>query len=216
MSYFKEIPLSMNLEEKLETRLKAAKFRLINQKLYKNKKLTNSNISFYHSNYNSHTSKWPNNPLDKIIPLLNPKHIIADLGCGKGQISSALKDSTVHSFDLYPSNSKIIKCDMKNVPLENESVDDVVFCLSLMKDNVFEFIKEANRILKINGCMFIAEVQSRVDISKFVKLIQNVGFKLLWLDKKLEVFFICKFKKIVEFKEKEFKIPMKECKYKKR
>ena len=34
------------------------------------------------------------------------------------------------------------------VPLETESVDMCVFCLSLMGTNVAEYLREANRILK--------------------------------------------------------------------
>lgn len=206
----------MSLEDKLEKRLKAAKFRLINQKLYNNKQLTRSSISFYHNNYQKHTSKWPSNPINKIIQSLNPTHVIADLGCGDSQIASTMKNTTVHSFDQYPINSSVIKCDIKKVPLGNESVDSVVFCLSLMSRNVFAFIKEANRILKNEGMMYIAEVKSRVDIDKFITLIQSVGFKTVLVDKKCDVFFVCEFKKIKIFSGDAFPIYMRECEYKKR
>lgn len=38
---------------------------------------------------------------------------------------------------------------MAHVPLENESVDVAVFCLSLMGTNLQDYILEANRVLKI-------------------------------------------------------------------
>ena len=34
------------------------------------------------------------------------------------------------------------------VPLEDESVDVAVFCLSLMGTNIRDFLEEANRVLK--------------------------------------------------------------------
>ena len=45
-------------------------------------------------------------------------------------------------------NDLVTKCDMKNVPLNNESVDIAVFSLSLMGTNVIEFLLEAHRVLK--------------------------------------------------------------------
>lgn len=42
----------------------------------------------------------------------------------------------------------VTACDMANVPLEKNSVDVVVFCLSLMGTNLSDYILEANRILK--------------------------------------------------------------------
>ena len=39
--------------------------------------------------------------------------------------------------------------DMSHTPLESQSVDIAVFCLSLMGTNIRDYIKEANRVLKI-------------------------------------------------------------------
>ena len=46
--------------------------------------------------------------------------------------------------------------DVSNVPLENESVDVVVCCLSLWGSNWIDQLKEAKRILKPFGRIFIA------------------------------------------------------------
>ncbi|KAL7569243.1 hypothetical protein ACA910_016796 [Epithemia clementina (nom. ined.)] len=72
----------------------------------------------------------------------------------------------VHSFDLVqPKNSAtkhlVTPCDMANVPLKSASVDVGVFCLSLMGTNLADFVREAHRVLKPQGCLWIAEVQSR-------------------------------------------------------
>lgn len=64
---------------------------------------------------------------------------IADCGCGDARLArelSALPNSlrpTVHSFDLRSDKSRgIVAANLANLPLPNESVDVVVFCLSLM------------------------------------------------------------------------------------
>jgi ribosomal RNA-processing protein 8 len=92
---------------------------------------------------------------------------------------------TVHSFDLISNNKIVIACDIRSVPLKSDSVDIVVFCLSLMGTNYLEFIAEANRILKIGGKLKIAEVQSRITqsdgdtgVQSFVDSLGALGFKV--------------------------------------
>ena len=76
--------------------------------------------------------------------------IVADLGCGDAKIAQELGDKmTVHSFDLVSTNPHVTACDMAHVPLEHESVDVAVFCLSLMCTNLPDFIREAHRILRM-------------------------------------------------------------------
>lgn len=76
-------------------------------------------------------------------------HVIADLGCGDAKLAKSVPQK-VHSFDLVAANDLVVACDMSQIPLGNESVDVVVFCLSLMGNNIREYLFEANRILK-NG-----------------------------------------------------------------
>lgn len=74
--------------------------------------------------------------------------IIADLGCGEAKLAQSVKNQ-VHSFDFVAVTDLVTQCDMKNVPLEDNSCDMAVFCLSLMGTNVIDFICEAHRILKL-------------------------------------------------------------------
>ncbi len=95
--------------------------------------------------------------------------MIADFGCGEAQIANTIPNK-VHSFDLVAANDKVTACDMASVPLATKAVDvvfqhylciiefdqatdnaffQVVFCLSLMGSNIHDFLKEANRVLKI-------------------------------------------------------------------
>ena len=52
---------------------------------------------------------------------------------------------------------RVTACDIRNTPLEDGSVNVVVFSLSLMATNVNDFILEANRILVTGGKLVIAE-----------------------------------------------------------
>lgn len=73
---------------------------------------------------------------------------MADFGCGEAQLASSLPDATVHSFDLVAASDLVTVCNMAHTPLQANSVDVAVFCLSLMGTNLSDFIKEANRVLK--------------------------------------------------------------------
>lgn len=82
------------------------------------------------------------------------------MGCGEARLG-AIVSNKVHSFDLVAANDSVVATDISHVPLANESVDIVVFCLSLMGTNFMDFLKEGMRILRPSGRLLIAEVQSR-------------------------------------------------------
>ena len=94
------------------------------------------------------------------------------------------------------------------VPLEDESVDVAVFCLSLMGTNIRDFLEEANRVLKpgwvlprhrcmtvctfecqcthpelsvlLRGLLKVAEVSSRFeDVRTFLGAVTKLGFKVI-------------------------------------
>jgi ribosomal RNA-processing protein 8 len=123
--------------------------------------------------------------------------IIADMGCGEARLSESIPNKT-HSFDLVAPNSRVTACDIASVPLENSSVDIVVFCLSLMGTNICDFIKETSRILRVGGRVKIAEVRSRFQgeqdgkdgINKFIKYLKKVGFDLVEKDVTNVMFFM--------------------------
>lgn len=81
---------------------------------------------------------------------MKDKEIIADFGCGQAKIALTLdKDRfKIFSFDLVSVNKYVTACDMAHTNLFNNSVDMVVFCLSLMSSNISDCVKEANRVLK--------------------------------------------------------------------
>ncbi len=142
-------------------KLKSAQFRHLNEKLYtqtgaqslKMFKQDPDSFRSYHAGFMEQAQKWPVDPLNLIINAImkvNGSPVVADFGCGEARLARALAGSaTVHSFDLVKVNDLVTVCDFSNTPLENESCDIVVFCLSLMGTNLRDFLKEANRVLKI-------------------------------------------------------------------
>ena len=185
-------------------------------------------FEIYHKGFESQVSKWPKNPNELIIRSLKQKKykncVIADIGCGEAKLASTLVPLgyTVHSFDLVSINQYVTCADMKNLPLKNEECDLAIFCLSLMNKNFIQFISEANRILKKNGKLVVAEITSRIiNFKNFVKEFQKLKFKMI---KKVDIhnfFVILTFKKIensennIEHLSDTYNI-LKPCLYKKR
>lgn len=222
------------LREKLMNKLKAARFRYLNEQLYTSKSGESKDFflqdpkSFeaYHEGFKKQVSQWPINPVDIIIKSIQEKEssrqlVIADLGCGEAQLAAALDEHKVHSLDLVALNDRVTPCDMTHTPLKSGSVDVAVFCLSLMGTDLPACVKEANRILKLGGEMKIAEVESRFhDVKDFVKDIQKYGFEKTNLNMDYSLFFFLDFKKVSHLsKSKKKKLPdinLKPCLYKKR
>ena len=104
------------------------------------------------------------------------------MGCGDARLAKSV-NQTVYSFDLVSNSEDVIATDIAHVPLSDESVDIVVFCLSLMGTNIGDFILEASRILKPNGILKIVEVRSRFEkdangIKQFLKVVKRAGFNI--------------------------------------
>ena len=91
-----------------------------------------------------------------------------------------------------------------------------------MGTNFPDFLVEANRVLKPNGVLIVAEVLSRfLDINKFTEhMKEEVGFKPVTVTKLKEFFYLMVFKKVVDAKglrrTTDFSRQLKPCLYKKR
>lgn len=223
-----------SLQEQFTKKLEGARFRAINEELY----TASGDLSFtefqkdqskfyaYHKGYREQVSSWPYNPLDRIIDWVNrrhPKAVIADMGCGEAKLAESLSTNKVHSFDLVAVNDRVTACNIAAVPLPNESVDVVVFCLSLMGTNFVDFLNEAHRILKMNGTIKIVEVRSRFEdfkgIKKFTKYLKRMGF-IIQPQENLsdnKMFFEVDCRKVAkECRLQEEPFELKPCQYKKR
>ncbi|OAG29711.1 ribosomal RNA-processing protein 8 [Nematocida displodere] len=210
--------------EQLEDGLKGAKFRILNEVLYRktDKNMNAELFKKYHEGFEHQVRKWPFNPLSAVISQVNKldaKLVIADLGCGTGELGRKFNTRKVYSFDLVRPEGKsdVIEADIRNIPLGNASVDIAICCLSLMGENAAPYVTEAHRILKPGGLFKVAEIRSRLlKIDSFVSPMAIHGFQLLRKD--LESNFFCFF----DFKKTDPKskhlppIPLKPCVYKKR
>jgi ribosomal RNA-processing protein 8 len=181
------------LQQSFAKKLEGARFRIINEKLYTSKgedafhafQEDPTQFEVYHQGFREQCAYWPYNPLDGIINWIkkgSKTAVIADMGCGDARLAASVPN-TVHSFDLVSLNSRVVACDIANVPLKNNSVDVVVYCLALMGTNIADFTREAHRILKVGGVIKIAEVRSRFDgegisIKKFYRFLKRAGFDL--------------------------------------
>jgi len=213
-----------------ELRLSAARFRYINEQLYTStgqeavELFRDDEDAFrvYHQGYQAQTRKWPRNPVDTIIQWLKSEPsglIIADMGCGEAKIDEKLgKRHSVHSFDLVACNDRVTVCEMSKVPLESGSVDVVVFCLSLMGTCLAEYIREAHRILKTGGMMYIAEVSSRFfNVRDFLFALNRMGYRLDHERCLNDYFLLMKLSKMGKMTEKRPSgLRLRPCLYKKR
>ncbi|KAL4524683.1 hypothetical protein Ndes2526A_g06797 [Nannochloris sp. 'desiccata'] len=179
----------------MRQKLQGGQFRWLNEQLYttagdnalslmrKNPELYDK----YHEGFREQTKGWPLKPVDMAVAWLKsrpPNWKVADLGCGDATLATAVPQN-VHSFDLISTVPGVIACNMSNLPLQKETIDVAVFCLSLMGTDYGEFLEEAARVLTQTGWIWIAEVQSRfVDASgrsvlkEFIAAVTQLGFTL--------------------------------------
>lgn len=68
---------------------------------------------------------------------------------------------------------------MAHVPMEDETLDVAVFSLSLMGANFTDYLREAWRLLKLDGHLHIYEATSRfTDRAEFVAGLKRLGFSV--------------------------------------
>lgn len=227
----KQVTKQETLRDRMMAKLKSSRFRYLNENLYNSQskdakeyfKGDPDAFTAYHEGYSQQVKRWPFNPLDKIVASIKklPKDfIIADFGCGDAKLAASVPQKC-HSFDFISLNDRVTACDMAHTSLLTSGVNVVVFCLSLMGTNLNEYLIEANRVLKKDGILKIAEVESRFDkIDNFINDLKNYGFKLTLKDLSHNLFYFMDFKKTKDitrgYKSKLPAITLKPCLYKKR
>ncbi|CAK7314930.1 Ribosomal RNA-processing protein 8 [Vulpes lagopus] len=194
------------LRARMAQRLDGARFRYLNEQLYSKPSSAAQRLFqedpeaflLYHRGFQSQVKKWPLQPVDRIARDLRQRPaslVVADFGCGDCRLASSIRN-TVHCFDLASLDPRVTVCDMAQVPLEDESVDVAVFCLSLMGTNIRDFLEEANRVLKQGGLLKVAEVSSRFeDVRNFLGAVTKLGFKVISKDLTNSHFFLFDFEK---------------------
>ncbi|KAH8401325.1 hypothetical protein KR009_004521 [Drosophila setifemur] len=218
-----------SLASKLQSELLGGRFRYINEQLYsttsrKAEALFRQDASAfeaYHAGYRQQVEKWPANPLTRIIKTVKrlPKTaIIGDFGCGEGKLAQSIPNK-VYSMDLVAARGDIIACNITDTPLKDQSLDVAVYCLSLMGTDLNDFFLEANRLLKLHGSIYIAEIQSRFEeVRDFVRCLAACGFDLVKKDVAVNYFYFFQFKKMrhVPKTTKLKPFSLKPCLYRKR
>ena len=207
----------------MRERLQGARFRWINEMLYKETgaealarfQSDKSMFDEYHTGYATQVDKWPEDPLDRVIELVRTlgrdkraakargrKLCVADMGCGVARLAETLLGEAperyeVHSFDLVACNKHVTACNIASVPLEDESVDVAVYCLSLMGTDYVRFLVEGRRILRDGGTLIIAETKSRIpSVGRFVRGLEALGFERLEADESNKMFVLFQFTKL--------------------
>ncbi|XP_070659858.1 ribosomal RNA-processing protein 8 isoform X2 [Bos indicus] len=178
------------LRARMAQRLDGARFRYLNEQLYSGPSSAAQRLFqedpeaflLYHRGFQNQVKKWPLQPVDRIARDLRQRPaslVVADFGCGDCRLASSIRNP-VHCFDLASLDPRVTVCDMAQVPLEDESIDVAVFCLSLMGTNIRDFLEEANRVLKPGGLLKVAEVSSRFeDVRTFLGAVTKLGFKVI-------------------------------------
>lgn len=233
---------SSSLLDKYRKKLEGAKFRLLNESLYTGEKqstgLSQGEFAIYHQGFARQVEKWPTNPVDEIIKrYINPKKrkiSIGDFGCGDAKIAHLKgKQHNIHSFDLVAADESVTACDIARdgVPLGDESLDMVIFSLSLMGSDVTSYIAEARRVLRVGGELIIAEVKSRFSdegeksteafnrgLNKFCNGLKGRGFKMIDLDTESNTHFVLirLSKSSHQPVNEKVRITLKACEYKRR
>ena len=117
---------------------------------------------YYHTLYAEKRKSWEEIPFVEIAKLIKRKDfVVADLGCGENLLRKEIPENIVLAFDHVAIDDTVTACDISNLPLETDKVDVAVFSLSLMGTNHADYIREAHRILKPMGFIFIAEPQAK-------------------------------------------------------
>ena len=183
------VPLS---DDEVETRRRLAKYgdfsQLNNRWNRSDSKTLNARLKAnpeeweqYHTLYRQARAQWSVVPINEMIAWCEKRegYEIGDFGCGEALLAKAVGDRhTVHSFDHIAIDDSVIDGDMTHTPLDNESLHVAVFSLSLMGDNSTDYIKEAHRVLKIDGHLHIWEATSRFDdVQRFCTSLDKLGFK---------------------------------------
>ncbi len=135
----------------------------------------------YHTLYRQARANWPVVPVDEMIAWCQRRegYEIGDFGCGEALLAKAVGDRhAVYSFDHVAIDESVMEGDMAHTPLDDKTLDVAVFSLSLMGKNFTDYLREAYRVLKMDGHLHIWEATSRFsDVQAFCAGLEALGFR---------------------------------------
>ena len=141
---------------------------------------------YYHKLRRESMKDWDEIPYEVIAKEITcESDIVVDFGCGDNQFKSKIPNNKVTSVDHVACDETVIACDMCDLSkyISDESHDVAVFSLSLWGTNYKDYIKEAYRVLKRKGLIYIAEPVKHYETveeqNELKKLLGETGFKVV-------------------------------------
>ncbi len=136
----------------------------------------------YHALRKSRMESWEEIPYEYIATKINDsRDVVADFGCGENLFKHCVPNNKVYSFDHVAIDETVVACDMRNTGLIDETIDVAVFSLALWGTNSDEYIKEAYRILRRKGMIYIAEPSKNYETleeqDKLINVLNEIGFQ---------------------------------------
>jgi SAM-dependent methyltransferase len=137
----------------------------------------------YHTLYREARKSWPEVPFDIMAEWLKsrPHLIVGDFGCGEALLAASIPN-LVYSFDHVAVNDSVIACDMAHTGVDAGILDVAIFSLSLMGNNIEDYLREAHRLLKLDGRIKIAEPLGHWDGAKrghLTEMVTAAGFAII-------------------------------------
>lgn len=156
----------------------------------------------YHNSRDRLRAEWGEDPQDVIAAKINESGahgIIADMGCGRNELKSKITSyyDKWLSFDHVANDETVIEADTTNLSkyIADESLGVVVYCLSIWGRNKGDYFKEASRILKRGGTMYVAEPTDKLNVGYMAGMADSFGLELVELDNNRPRFTYLKFEK---------------------
>ena len=144
----------------------------------------------YHRHLEIARKSWPINPTEhwiKRIRRLSKTAKIGDFGCGLAKISDTF-GKRVKSFDHTSVGPHVECADISDVKefIKDGKLDVAIYCQSLMGTNWRDYIKEAARVLKVTGILYVTESASHLEKGEsrhdLISVIESNGFSILKKD----------------------------------
>ena len=144
---------------------------------------------YYHSLRKEAMKNWEEIPYVHIATKIQSEGLfdkhdnIIDFGCGTNEFKSFVENKVI-SIDHISFDDSVIACDMKDISthVSNETQDIAVFSLALWGPNFTDYLKEAHRVLRKRGIVYIAEstksYKEESEREKLSAVLESVGFKM--------------------------------------
>ena len=143
----------------------------------------------YHKLRKDNMDYWDEAPYEEIAKkITDPNDKVIDFGCGSNDLKKELKNNQVTPIDHIAFDESVIACDMSDISkfVDDNSHDVAVFSLSLWgtQENRESYLKEAFRVLKRKGVVYVAEAIGDIEKletkkEKMIHVITNAGFDII-------------------------------------